>query len=97
MQIDRIQAVQEQLIVALDAGDAHDIMTVTGTLSSLIDELADMPAIYASEESRSRFEQIDKLSYAAAHRLRMLTDHTRQRLQLLGHEGGSLAYGPRNA
>ena len=97
MHTDRIHAAQERLIAALDAGDAHDIMSATSDLSALIDELRDTPALYASEEMREAFERIDKLSHAAAYRLRLLTDHTRQRLDLLGHEGKTLRYGPRAA
>ena len=92
-----IQAAQEQLIAALDAGDAHDIMIATGALSMLIDELRDLPALYANDDARAAFERIEKLSNAAAHRLRMLTDHTRQRLDLLGHDSQPLRYGPRAA
>ena len=97
MPILSIQTAQERLIAALDAGDAQDIMTATGELSTLIDELRDLPAIYADNDTREAFDRIDKLSHAAALRLRMLTDHTRQKLEMLGHEDRRLRYGPRAA
>ncbi|MDE0932565.1 MAG: hypothetical protein OSA47_03050 [Novosphingopyxis baekryungensis] len=97
MQTHRIQAAQQQLIAALDAGDAPDILTATGTLSSLIDELRATPALYASTDLREEFEHIEKLSVAAAYRLRVLTDHTRQRLELLGADTQPISYGPRAA
>ncbi len=97
MPAQRIQAAQEQLIAALDAGDAHDIMTATGALSTLIDELRDLPTLYANDDAREAFERIDRLSHAAAYRLRVLTDHARQQLKLLGHESQPLRYGPRAA
>lgn len=97
MPAQRIQAAQEQLIAALDAGDAPDIIDATGKLSRLIDDLRDLPTLYASQDMREAFERIDKLSHAAAYRLRMLTDHTRQRLELLGHDSKPLRYGPRAA
>ncbi len=97
MQTLKIQAAQERLIAAIDAGDAQDIMLASNTLSTLIDELRDTPALYASQESHEAFARIDQLSNAAAHRLRVLTDNTRQRLHLLGHECDQLGYGPRVA
>ncbi len=97
MQIQHIQTAQERLIAALDDGDAHEIMSATTALSMLIDALRDTPALYANQDARDAFERIDKLSQAAAYRLRVLTDNTRRRLELLGCESEQLRYGPRVA
>ncbi|WP_420605843.1 hypothetical protein [Novosphingopyxis sp.] len=97
MPAQRIQTAQELLIAALDAGDAQDIIDATAKLSTLIDELRDLPTLYANDDARDAFERIDRLSHAAAYRLRVLTDHTRQQLELLGHESQPLRYGPRAA
>jgi hypothetical protein len=97
MRLDTIHAVQERLIAALDAGDAQDIMAATSALSSLLEDLRDTPALYASPDTRAALERIDTLSQAAAYRLRILTDNTRRRLALLGRESEQLAYGPRIA
>lgn len=97
MQVAKIQAAQERLIAALDACDAHDIIAASNDLSVLIDEVRDASALYADAETREALEHVERLSHAAAHRLRVLTDQTRERLQMLGVDEGPLLYGPRAA
>ncbi len=97
MNVQHIHAAQEQLIAALDAADAQDILDATRRLSGLIDDMQALPTLYANDEARAAIERIGKLSHAAAHRLRVLTDNTRQRLEMLGCDSGQLRYGPRAA
>lgn len=97
MQVAKIQQAQERLIAALDACDAHAILEASGDLSGLIDEIEDISALYADAETREALEHVKRLSHAAAHRLRVLTDQTRERLQMLGVDEGPLLYGPRAA
>lgn len=97
MPLDQIQSAQERLIAALDAQDAQEIIAASGALSALIDELRDLPSLQWERSARETLEQIEQLSNAAAQRLRLLTDHTRTRLQMLGADQGALAYGPRAA
>jgi hypothetical protein len=91
--LERLEGAHEKLIEALDANDAEAIERRVEALRNAISEVRSMGGWRETPELKTRARRIAQLGEAARIRVNILTDMTRQRLDLLASARGDFRPG----